>query len=173
MGLLAISYPELSGEDRDWIQSIRRRYDPHLELVDPHFSLVFETVDIAPADFINHIRGIGRYESKISFCVRVAKAVEGVVDDKWYLFLVPDEGYGEIIKLHDRLYTGILAKHLRHDIKFMPHVTIGIFEDAGECKKAADELNQRRIEISGTISILDIITLDDNKLETIERIELG
>jgi 2'-5' RNA ligase len=172
MALIAISYPELIVKDREWIQTIRRRYDAHYEWVDPHFTFIFEITDIARGDFINHVRDICRNESKIDFHLKRALVVEGIVDSNWYLFLVPDEGNLEIVSLHDNLYTGILARHLRLDIPYIPHMTVGIFDDEGECKKVSDKLNQEEIMIKGRVSYLDIMTLEDDRLKTIERIKL-
>lgn len=173
MALLAISYPKLSGKDREWIQTLRRRYDSNYELIEPHFTLIFEVPGVSRDEFIKHVRSIGRHESIINFCLRRASAVEFIDDRRWFLFLVPDEGYSEIAGLHDCLYGGLLAKYLRHDIKYIPHITVGTFNEAKECKKVSDRLDQGGIKITGVISYIDIIALDEDRLETIERIKLG
>jgi hypothetical protein len=43
------------------------------------------------------------------------------------LFLLLKEGSEEAIALHDELYTGILSPYLRRDIKYIPHIGIGLF----------------------------------------------
>jgi 2'-5' RNA ligase len=173
MGLLAISYPDLKNGDLEWIQNIRSRFDPHYELVNPHFSLVFEVSDIKQDKFINHMRATCRNQSPIEFSLRSTTVTYSVGDEKYYLFLVPDEGNGEIIRLHDALYTGMLSKHLRLDIPYIPHITIGIFDEAGACKAAADEVNGERYEIWGKLDSVDIITLDGDNLESVQKISLG
>jgi hypothetical protein len=86
---------------------------------------------------------------------------------------VPDEGYSEIVKLHDKLYDGPLAPELRLDIPFIPHIGIGNAIDPFACKKLADELNRKAFEIDGRIETLDVTWYEENKVETLERIELG
>jgi len=177
MDLLAISYPKLKPQDYQWIQAIRSRHDPYYELVEPHFSLIFEISDIGQDEFIAQVRPICEATPKIEFSLRYAKVIPGMANDNWYLFLVPEEGYGDIIRLHDRLYTGILSRHLRLDIPYIPHITTGIFNDSVSCKRAADETNLEKFNISGVIENIDIISAQlapqgRERLETVERIDL-
>lgn len=46
--------------------------------------------------------------------------------DQW-LFLVLREGNQLVIKLHDKLYGGILSPYLRKDLPYTPHVALGLF----------------------------------------------
>jgi len=178
MGLLAICYPKLNPADRVWIQAIRRRYDSNFNLVGPHISLVFEISNIGSDEFIAHIRSACRNFAKIEFNLRCATVMPGIANENYYLFLVPDQGNSEIVRLHDRLYTGLFAKHLRLDIPFVPHITVGILQNAQSCKEIADAVNQEHFNIVGTIETVDIISasLDSpgqERLETIEQIPLG
>ncbi|MCP4567450.1 MAG: 2'-5' RNA ligase family protein, partial [FCB group bacterium] len=93
-------------------------------------------------------------------------------DDRWFLFLVPDEGFSQIIKLHDDLYTGIMSNHLRLDIPFTPHMTVGIFDDAKTCKEAADRINGVDFAVHGRISALDLVTDENVVIETRAKIKL-
>ncbi len=173
MGLLAISFPLLATEDRDWIQSIRRRYDPHYESVAPHVSLIFEVTDIIRDQYVAHVRAVCQATSRINLCFRCATVTPGITADNWYLFLVPDEGYSDVLRLHDRLYTDLLADHLRLDIPYIPHITLGLFDEAAACKKAADELNRERFDIPGTIASVEVVALEQERLETVGRIDLA
>ena len=49
--------------------------------------------------------------------------VEGIVDELVVLML--RERVDAIIALHDKLYGGVLKTHLRDDISYQPHVTLG------------------------------------------------
>jgi 2'-5' RNA ligase len=173
MGFLAISYPGLEDDDRNWIQAVRRRYDPHFELVAPHFSLVFEVDAIDQTVFIEHIRSRTRKLSPIEFCLRSAMANYGASEKRYYLFLVPSEGNSAIRDWHDRLYTGILTKHLRTDIPYIPHITIGIFDTAEKCREICKKINGVKFEMRGRLDSLDIVSIDGDKLETVEKIELS
>jgi 2'-5' RNA ligase len=178
MGLLAVSHPNLKHTDREWIQALRRQYDPNYALVEPHFTLIFEISDIKPDELAAHARPICQATGKIAFNLDSAKVVPGKNEDKHYLFLVPDAGYRDIRTLHDKLYTGMLEKHLRPDIPYIPHITVGVFRNVNDSERILDAVNREKISISGTIENIDIISAGylfegQERLETVERISLG
>lgn len=55
---------------------------------------------------------------------------EHLTFDHW-LFWTIREGNELVIRLHDDLYTGILAPHLREDLPYMPHIGLGLFSKEG------------------------------------------
>ncbi|MCP4568797.1 MAG: 2'-5' RNA ligase family protein [FCB group bacterium] len=173
MSLLIISYPDLAGDDFDWIQSLRLAYcQSEFKIVDPHFTLVFAVSEYSQTILDDHIRPIINDTAPINFVLRCATTVKTKADDRWFLFLVPDEGFSQIVKLHDNLYTGIMGKHLRLDIPFTPHMTIGIFDDARACKAAADRINSENFAIHGRISAFDLVTDDDDVIKTRAKFRL-
>jgi 2'-5' RNA ligase len=173
MSILAISYPEIKQQDFDWIQSIRARFDiANSKIVKPHFTLVFPVSEIDGEKFTDHINLVTRPVEKISFIIKGTFVSKDFSGKKWHLFLIPDRGYGEIVKLHDTLYTGILTDELRHDIPFIPHITIGTFGKQQKCKAAADELSNVDFSIEGQLEVIDIISFENNRIKTIKRVEL-
>ena len=88
------------------------------------------------------------------------------------MFLVPDEGHSKIVKLHDRLYTAVLADRLRLDISFIPHIGIANSPNARSCKELVDQLNSQHFEIRGRIDRLDIIWSEGDLVETIASVKL-
>lgn len=111
-------------------------------------------------------------EDKIQFAVKCAALGKDHLSGFTHVFLVPDQGYSDILKLHDRLYTGLLAPELRLDLPFIPHLTIASSVDAHICKELAQGINSRDISIHGVIGNLDITLLKDDGVETIGLIEL-
>jgi hypothetical protein len=85
---------------------------------------------------------------------------------------VPDDGYSQIVKLHDKLYSGLLAAEHRLDIDFIPHIGIGTSPDRYECKRMADEWNKKDFNIRGRISKLTIIEYKDKTVTDLESIGL-
>jgi hypothetical protein len=85
---------------------------------------------------------------------------------------VPDNGYSDIAKLHDKLYSGMLAPHQRFDIDFIPHISIGDSENASTSKKRIDDLNAQGVLVGGRIDSLDVIELVDGGVNTVEKIRL-
>ena len=174
MSLLAISYPELATKDFDWIQSLRSTYcRSDYEIVDPHFTLLFAASEFSQDQLADHIRPIINETPSIDFVLRCAIPVKTDADNRWYLFLTPDEGFSRIVKLHDRLYTGMMKEHLRLDIPYIPHMTVGIFDEGRACKTAVDRINSEEFAISGRIDAVDLVADEKNKINSLTRIKLG
>ena len=89
-------------------------------------------------------------------------------NDNYYVFLVPDNGYGELSKLHDKLYRGPLAPYLRLDIPYVPHIGVATIPDAARVKALCDELNTTGIEISGQINSITVGEYDGSKISNLE-----
>lgn len=173
MALLAIAYPELKTKDFDWIQSIRARYDLlYYEIIKPHFTLVYPLSKTGQADFANHVRSVAQGTAKIPFVARCATVIYSSLNDLWHIFLVPDEGFSQIVKLHDSLYTDILANELKLQLPFIPHITLGNSENPQVSKSAVDKLNSQDFAIDGLISSVDIISYRSNRVETVASVKL-
>jgi hypothetical protein len=113
MALLVVAYPQLTTADLAWIQAIRERHDPNYSLIAPHFTLVFPVNTVANDVFIAHVTTRAAPFSRIPFTIRCAMIVKDAFSPLIYLFLVPDDGNSALIKLHDALYTYMLADALR------------------------------------------------------------
>jgi len=88
------------------------------------------------------------------------------------MLLIPDEGNGRLSKLHDSLYTGILADKWLMKIPYIPHVTIANLEDCQECKDLTAEVNREGLEIDGMVRTVDIVRYVAGRIEPIRRVEL-
>jgi hypothetical protein len=172
MSLLAISYPDLSTEDFSLIENYRKDHDKMFDVVRPHFTFVFPVSDISAADFSSEVKKQLKNASPISFCLRCAVINKDDFTEYYHAFLVPDEGFSGMVKLHDQLYSEKLAVHHRLDIDFIPHIGVGNSMDKFDCKKMVDEWNSKTFLIKGTISTFDIVQYENNKVTTIEKIKL-
>jgi 2'-5' RNA ligase len=171
--LLVVNYPTISAEDFDWIQSVRKQHDQlHWEVVDPHFTIVFPVFSLEEKAFIHHIEQAVKEIETFDFVLRCAVLGDDAFSDFTHVFLVPDEGYSRIVRLHDRLYTEVLTNELRLDIPFVPHIGIANSRNAQACKYLVDDLNARSFEIKGRVEKLDIIWYEDDKVGTIEQVSL-
>jgi hypothetical protein len=178
MALLALSYPTISENHWKWIQAIRAQHDPNYSMVAPHFTLIFPTFNRERAPFRDHLRRQLQGQRAISFTLRCALVVKDDFNDNTHTFLVPDEGFSDLVKLHDKLYGGFLADQLRLDIAYIPHITITTSHDAHLCKRIADEINQQGINgqelaIPGVIGIIEIVQLANKIVTTLEQLSLG
>lgn len=173
MSLLVLAYPQLEKKDYDWIQSVRSRHDErYFKLVQPHFTLVFPSFDVAEKHFSSHVEKVAKTFNEFYFVLRCSQIVKDSFSDYTDVFLVPEEGYRIFVKLHDALYTGILENQLRLDIAFIPHLGIANSIDPFKCKKLADEINAKSPEIFGAINKLDITLYDSEGIKTLQEIFL-
>lgn len=173
MAFLVLAYPNLQSSDFDFIQKFRKDKDElFYSVVEPHFTIVFPTFDLTKEDFCQAIFDTTINIEKITFSIRCATVNKDSFSEYYHCFLVPDEGYSKIIKLHDRLYSEQLKNNLRLDIDFVPHIGIGNSKDKFECKKMADILNKKDFLINGTITNLTIVEYDNNKVIKLQDIEL-
>src|SRR5687768_6620137 len=109
---MAIAIPKLETSAYEWIQKFRAQHDANYEL-EPHFTFVFPDLASSADRFKAEIEKQLSTFTSFDFCVRAAlympKNFEG---DSNYVFLVPDEGLSQMIKLHDRLHSGSLRPRL-------------------------------------------------------------
>lgn len=115
-----VHYPKI---DKLKINEFRRKYDPYVNLVDAHITIVFPLpAKIGQGALVDHVsRQLDGWEP---FEVKI-KGLEKAWDH--WLFLTLGEGNRKVIELHDKLYGGILVPYLRSDIEFIPHIGIGLF----------------------------------------------
>ena len=173
VSLLVISYPELEQKGYEWIQSVRAEHDKlGFQLINPHFTLVFQVDDVSQSAFVDHVRAVSTDWGSIPFTLRRAEILSDADTGCSYTVLTPDEGYSEIVKLHDRLYTGELADKVRLDTPYVPHITVGNSKEPRICKVLCDRLNGSDFSAAGRIRSIDVISYDGTRITTIERILL-
>jgi len=170
--LAVVNYPSLEDYDYTWIKSYRKKNDAYASLINVHFSFVFPIYDMAPDAFIAEIKKQSAGCRAISFAIRSAIRNNDRTNDYWHVLLVPDEGFSAVVRLHDRLYSGLLASYERLDLDFIPHMGIGNSKDPKVCKKMVSEVNAKELEICGWINDLDIIQMKNGQISTIYRIPL-
>jgi len=173
MNLHVVAYPELNAADMDRIQACRREHNSLYGIIGAHLTLVFSVSDMAYEAFAGEVRRQSAGVAGIDFCMRCATVNRDAVSGQYDVFLVPDEGNSAIIKLHDRLYSDVLAPHHRLDIPYVPHLSIAASPDAQKIKRLADEWNANAFAIKGRIAHLDIINYENRVITTVERIALG
>jgi len=174
MSLIAIGYPNLVQKDYKWIQSFRSKHDKEgIGLIRPHFTLIFPVDSISIPQMVNHVRPIVLNTPRISFEINSASLSPKPDGKTWFIFLVPGRGRNEIIKLHDRLYTGIFAAELKLEYEYLPHITIGRSYDRQDCLNRVTELNSTKLNIRGNIGSIEIAEYKNNRIRALERFELA
>ena len=164
-----ISYTNLESEA---LNNFRRKYDPWVDLIKDHLTLIFPIADSIDLDnLVNHIQDI--ITDKKPFDIHISG-----LEKSWdnFLLLTLKEGKNDVIRLHDQLYTGLLAPYLRTDIQFIPHIGLGLFVkddydivdpkeitlDEIRFKKAFDEAQKLKFDFWRKVEKLTLVKVDEN-----------
>ena len=154
-------FPPLADMAR--VEAVRRRFDPLAESIPAHVTLAipFDS-DVSEPDLRRHVEvaaaGIGSF----------AITLDGTsCTDDHALFLHVADGADLIETLHDRLYSGPLARH-RSLQAFVPHMTIGRFNSSTACAAAlvSPQLDGLALRtVVRAVSVYRIATDGDRRIE--------
>lgn len=174
MAYLALAYPDIDQADYDWIQDIRKKHDErYIDVVQPHFTLVFSTTKLSLEEFTQHIKEKIKGFQEFDISLDSAKVVEDDSKEFFHTFLIPSKGFDEINKIHDELYTGLLESELRHDIPFIPHVGIGTSDNQQEAEEVVSKVMEAQRQIVGAVSKITIVEFDGKKVVDLQTIVFG
>ena len=149
-----VHYPAV---DTQRIDALRRKYDPQADLIAPHITLIFPVSSIGESNLVSH------FEHVLSSCPPFPIHLRGLEQSAdHYLFLVLQEGRAEVIHLHDRIYTGVLAPYLKADLPYVPHVTLGSFGDAELCSHALREAERESLNYHSVLDRLHLVIISDD-----------
>lgn len=154
--LYTLGFPRLSRAARSFVDGFRRAHDPLASAVEAHFTLVFGCDQLTPSRYGSHVAEVAARSPAIGFSCRHAALGADDADDMAYVFLVPDRGHAALSLLHDRLYSGALAPHLRLDLLYTPHITIARTRDRRAAKRLCDALNADGVRLDGRLDQLAV-----------------
>jgi 2'-5' RNA ligase len=114
------------------IEELRREFDPLANVLAAHITLVFPfPAPTVPSAVIEHLQTSA--ESAAAFeCTLAGVSAE----PNGFLFLDVDTGADACRAFHERLYSGLLAKHRSTTHTYRPHVTIGRLTDSNKLDDA-------------------------------------
>lgn len=165
--LYTVAFPVFSAEQRAQIDELRGLHDArNARMIAPHFTLVFACSALEEHAYLNHVRPIAASTPRIVFACREVEFHAAPEGDGVHVYLVPDSGASSITLLHDALYQGPLAPCLRHDLPYLPHITIGRVASQDQAKGLCDFLNARGLSFEGGINALSIGSLREERFRT-------
>ena len=91
----------------------------------------------------------------------------------FHVFLVPDEGFGAIIRFHDRLHVGPLAECLRPDVPYIPHLTVATTDELNIARRIKASINANDFDIVRHIDEIEIHQRDSTVPRCIASISLA
>lgn len=165
--LVIVSRLDIEQKDREWLEGIRRAYDPQHAVIGAHFTHVFPFASVPTAEVISHAATIAASTEVVRFRLTKAAAVRDAIAPKTLVFLLPEDGEFEIRRLHDRLYSGILAPLLRTDIPFIPHVTVAAFDRTEEAEQAVEKIGP--FTVHGSLSAMDLLEFNGTAVTELHR----
>lgn len=173
MSFLVLAYPTLSSSDFNYLQNYRLYNDElYFKVVKPHFTLVFPIVNFTLEEFTKEVKEKSILLKKVNFTIRCATINKDAFSDYYHTLLVPDEGYSNIVKMHDHLYSGIFNNQLRLDIDFIPHIGVGNSKNKFICKQSVDEWNRKDFSIEGSITHLTMVKYENEMVTDIDSFSL-
>lgn len=152
--LEVIARPHFDKDDLAWLTDIRARRTGNRGA--PYFTLVFPGADLTPTKFTAQVRASVQDIPRIRFRLRSALVAPEPLVKRFHVFLIPDEGFGAIHWLHDRLHAGPIEAALRPDVPYLPHITVATTSDYIAARKLAQAMNQRGVDIAGHIESLEV-----------------
>jgi hypothetical protein len=82
VSLVVVSYPTVSREDSDWVQSIRAEHDElYFDVVDPHFTFVFPVFGFDRERFLKHVKKQVQGVRRIHFACGCATVVKDATNE--------------------------------------------------------------------------------------------
>jgi hypothetical protein len=84
-----------------------------------------------------------------------------------YLYAVPADGSAELAALHEAL------NPVPGDEPFEPHITVGLFDRAGEAERVARIVERQHLPMHGRIEELALLRRGSERIETITTARLA
>jgi 2'-5' RNA ligase len=171
MGALeVVAKPEFGKVELDWLTQLREKR-AHSQGA-PAFTLVFPGAESAK-DAVRHVETVCTHAPRVRFCLRTAMVVPEHKSGWFHIFLVPEEGFGAIIRLHDRLHHGPLARCWSPDQPYIPHLTVASIRDLEVARALMTTLNTKELAINGRIDEIEVHERDAAETRCIARIPLA
>jgi 2'-5' RNA ligase len=172
--LVGLAYPELNRDDREAIVEFRRLHDQaFFDVVNEHWTLIFPISGVSKEDLSRHIVQVVSRHAPIDFVIRYAIVHDDDFSDNYYIFLVPDEGFSAISRLHNDLASGVLQRFRRIDLPYVPHIAVATSKDVWHLKQLVGNWNETKRDISGRIKEITLSDYDGKKVRDLQTFKLG
>jgi hypothetical protein len=167
--LEVVAKPEFGKAELDWLTHLRHTRAHSAGA--PAFTLVFPGANSVD-EVIKQVQATCASTARIRFCLRSAMIVPEGKMGMYHVFLVPDEGFGAIIRLHERLHTGALACCLRPDAPYIPHLTVASMQAFDAARQTMALLNAKDLAIAGRIDEIEVHKRDSDVPRCVAKVPL-
>lgn len=162
MALTVLGRPRLKAADSAWVTALRDRHGKSLSApeIGAHVTLVFPTDATDATTATGHLAMVAGETPPLALAFRCALPVLDRDSGDSYVYLVPDEGFSTLVRLHDRLYSGPFAEALRLDLPYIPHITLARIAEGKLARALADDLNGQEPEIHARLETVELFRVD-------------
>ena len=137
------------------VEGLRRRFDPLVQMIPAHVTLVFPfATEISDDDLKRHLTTAMQGHRSFSFDLDGFSCTTDHV-----LFFNIGRGADHVRELHNRLYTGPLGEFLSAQ-EFVPHVTVGRFATTSGCDEAHKVVRGANLRVRTVASAIRVYGLD-------------
>ena len=169
MHFVVVYYPTFDWNTEEKIRTFRGKYDPFACCLRPHITFIFPVAcsEVEEAKLAEHVEKVSRNWKP--FPIRIGGFRKSW--DHWLLLLLK-KGNEEALALHDELYSGILSPYLRKDIKYVPHISIGLFVRKGA---EYDALDPKKADFDAKLysqALGEAKSLKIDSVDTVDRLFL-
>lgn len=174
MSLAVIAIPDLLPDDAELLHEMQSRNGVRsFGLIHPFLTVVEPTDELDASPLIEHVRSIAGSLGSFTFALRCALPFFDRENGRTQVVLVPERGFSDLVRVRSMLYRGALREALRLDVPFIPHLSVGEFDDPERAWRMADRLNEDRPAVLGSLRELAVVELDGESVQTLARIPLG
>jgi 2'-5' RNA ligase len=172
MQYLVVTFPNIKPFDFERIERYRRKYDNQFfKIIKPHFTLFFPAI-VNESTFIDEISSRSKGLTKVQFVIEKAVIHKDELSENIFIYLIPGRGFGEIIFMHERMYSGSLTAHLKTEIEYVPHITLARTKTVDEANEISQGWNTTSSQIEGVIEQISILRYSNDQIEVVKKIEL-
>ena len=158
MAVFVIAPLLMDAADRGFVDRIRRARDPHVDLVEPHVTLVFGVPDAQETQALAWTRICASETQAFNLDFTLAAAKIDYLGSAWYLFLLPTSVPTGLVAVEKKLSIGSLGG--ASVVPFDAHLTVGRFDTEAAAAAAAVRLNARDLRLSGRVEELVVLRFD-------------
>jgi 2'-5' RNA ligase len=162
----------VSGDAADYVDSFRRRYDPHVTRIMPHATLA-----IAPElDVYDWMPVRPRIQEALAqlppFTIRVAE-LDTFMDDL-VLWLRPTAPHGELLTMRKLILGSFPDVAFDRVDDYVPHISIGFFTGREDLLEAQDTIQRELVPFSFRVGYISYLQADEGDIwQCVDTVELG
>lgn len=161
-------------ENIEIINEIREKYDPVVTNVKPHITLVFPFESTIEKEELRNwlnqtLSNVKCFEVELEGVIKISN------DSKLYLCLEVKKGKEEIRIISNKLYGEILESYKPewlNQVEFIPHMTIGKFENHEELNSAYKEIGDMKEKFYSKVDKVSVEIVVENGV-SIREIEVN